>query len=109
MTSEVENVGQKLTFTHKLTTNCNFHMPSLFLSELSPNGTGSWDIKGSQWYIFSLKSQSDEGISGDTKWSYKGFKHGFMAFLEMRPPKHFPPTRPISPTIKLAQCLKDDV
>jgi len=32
MTSEVEHVGQKLTFTHKLITNPNFQVPSLFLS-----------------------------------------------------------------------------
>jgi len=28
----VEKVGQKHTYTHKLTTNLNFQMPSLFFS-----------------------------------------------------------------------------
>ncbi len=32
MTSKVEKVGQKPTFTHKLTTNLNFQTPFLFFS-----------------------------------------------------------------------------
>ncbi len=32
ITSKVQNVNQKYTFTHKLTTKCNFQMPSLFFS-----------------------------------------------------------------------------
>ncbi len=32
ITSKVQKVNQKYTFTHKLTTKCNFQMPSLFFS-----------------------------------------------------------------------------
>jgi len=58
MTSKVENVGQKRTFTHKLMTNCNFQTPSFFL-QLNCHrmeSTGLWDIKGSEIYMLFQKS-----------------------------------------------------
>ncbi len=39
MTSKVQEVSQKYTFTHKLTTKRNFQTPSLFFAQLSWNGT----------------------------------------------------------------------
>jgi len=70
MTSTVETVGQKHTFTHKLTSNHNFQMPSLFfkLNCHRMERTGLWDVKGSEGYIYvAYKNQSDEVISGDRK------------------------------------------
>ncbi len=48
-TSKVQKVHQKYTFTHKLTTKCNFQMPSLFFSST----VTEWDAQ-------------DCGISKDT-------------------------------------------
>jgi len=63
----VENVGQKLIFTQKLTTNHNFQKPLAFLSR---NGTHR--IVGYQrhWRIdAAFNNQSKDGILGDRKWS----------------------------------------
>jgi len=59
----MENVGQKLKFTHKLTTNCNFQMASLFFIYLNCHrmeSTGLWDIKGNKVNIYAaFKNQSE--------------------------------------------------
>ncbi len=71
-TSKVQKVNQKYTFTHNLTTKCNFQTPSLFfyLNRHGMERTGLWDIKGSEGYIYAaFKNRSDEGISWDRKWS----------------------------------------
>ncbi len=39
ITSKVQKVNQKYTFIHKLTTKRSFQIPSLFLAQLSRNGT----------------------------------------------------------------------
>ncbi len=59
MTSKVENVYQKHTFTPKLTTDGNPYNHRM-------ECTGLWDIKGSEGYIYpAFKNWPDEGILGD--------------------------------------------
>ncbi len=61
ITSKVQKVNQKYTFTHKLTTKRNFQF---IFSHHGMERTGLWDIKGSEGYIyFAFKNKSDGGIS----------------------------------------------
>jgi len=55
----VENIGQKRTFTYKLTTNCNFQTPSLFkLTCHRMESIGLWDIKGSERYMVKVSHET---------------------------------------------------
>jgi len=70
ITSKLQKVYQKYTFTHKLTTKRNFQMPSLFFSSTVMERTWLWYIKVSKGYIYAtFKNPSDESFSWDRKWS----------------------------------------
>jgi len=67
MTSEVYTVGQKCTFTQKLSTKRNFQTPSLFFSStVTEWKEGLCNIKRKHIYA-AFKNVSDEGLSGN-KW-----------------------------------------
>ncbi len=91
MTSKVEKVGQKPTFTHKLTTNLKFQTPLLFFSftftELKEQDCG---ISKTEKDISMLLSKIDQ-LKASQKTGSKaiiGFGQALVHFyLEMYPPK----------------------
>jgi len=72
MTSQVENIDEKCTFTHKLTTSRNFQTASLFSSTVT-----DWKAQDSAITSATFKNRSDEGISGD-----RNYKHCIRTFLD---------------------------
>ncbi len=81
ITSKVEKVVKQHTITQKLTTKCNFLMPSLilFCSTIM-----EWNAQEGYIYV-AFKNRPDEGISGGRKWSW----HWIRTSLEMHPSKLF--------------------
>ncbi len=71
MTSKVQQVSQKSTFTQA--DHQTLLSGALFISLPNHHGmerTGLSDIKGRQWYIYAaFRIRSEEGTSGDSKWS----------------------------------------
>ncbi len=59
ITSEMENIGQKHTFTHKLTQ--IEIVIFIFLAQLLPNRSkGLWDVKGSKGYIYAAYKRKED-------------------------------------------------
>ncbi len=91
ITSKVQKVNQKYTFTHKLTAKGNFQMPSLFFNST----VMEWDaqdcgISKAAKYTSMLPSKIDQKkVSHETGSEANfGFGHALMlSYLEMCPPK----------------------
>ncbi len=81
ITSKVQKVNQKYTFTHKLTTKRNFQTTSLFFSSTVTEWNGIWDIKDSK--IDQMKVSHETGSEANF-----GFGHALIpSYLGMCPPK----------------------